>query len=412
MNLKNILLIITLSIFIISCGENRNGKPINLYGNSGRDNDYSDFGDLSKKTVSHIEYKASDISGASSIPISFNDNRIAVQTIKGSLIMLNSNGVDWEYKLPENQRVVSGMCADPKHNIYMLTEDGNIISVDQQGNQRWQKNFSKLIKNECSYPIYSDLLATDKGIYAAVSCGTLAMYDFSGNLIWQYHTELSLPKTFCADENSNIYITVSHNSFNMTDTLVALDRNGKIKWQKSFQGTRLVRIPVFSNGKLYISGLYNTADNRYSRIYCINPEDATEIWSYEMNVLPMYLSADSEKNIYIAGFNSGIGESISALYKVDSLGKLIWKNHIKSKVEAPMIVGDELLGVVSFKREGAGLHFFSREDGQLKYDFPLNNYPIFLLKPTVTTNPEIVFAGATRLELIKISESKYSKIFE
>ena len=133
------------------------------------------------------------------------------------------------------------------------------------------------------------------------------------------------------------------------------------------------------------------------------------MWTKELSVLPRYISVSEEGNIYVAGYNAGLGEGLSGIFCFSDKGKLIWKQYLDITVKSPILISQDNLAIVGVKRRSPAVFFFNKM-GTLIKTVSLSDTPILNLQPFVLPEPIIAFAGAEKLFILRIDESMMNKI--
>ncbi|QQS36826.1 MAG: PQQ-like beta-propeller repeat protein [Ignavibacteriales bacterium] len=139
---------------------------------------------------------------------------------------------------------VIGSLIDCEGNIYFqfadTTGDVFFVSLDQNGNKRWQFPLSRPLDEQATLDKYGNLyFATD----------TLYSINISGNLRWKFPIDGFLSSSLVNDVDGNLYLSVIGQSLRT----IAFSRNGDVKWilNDSSYGT-LSSSPAIFNDRLYL----------------------------------------------------------------------------------------------------------------------------------------------------------------
>ena len=122
------------------------------------------------------------------------------------------------------------------------------------------------------------------------------------------------------------------------------------------------------------------------------------------------ISSDNTGNLYFAGYSSGVGESMTGLFCYDKNGKLKWQTYYKVTIASQILVSKDLLAFSATTYNGSGIFIVNKEDGILYKTQSLNDMPIVLMNPTVTTDKSLVFAGADDFRIIKMTLTPLERI--
>jgi hypothetical protein len=153
-----------------------------------------------------------------------------------------------------------------------------------------------------------------------------------GKVRWQYYTGSPVQTTPAVGKDGVIYVGAGN-------TLYALDAGGREKW--TFPADGEVSSPVLGgDGSIYLRGgsklyavnpdgsqkwvfdgpvvrtpavspdgtVYIAGDNiRPGRLYALYPEDRSQKWSFEVEVIDGELAVDSNGVVYVGGWENGSG---------------------------------------------------------------------------------------------------------
>jgi len=410
--IKNIkLLKILLSLVLIfqfSCDRDISleGETINIYGGASRNNSYERFGDFYRQLYYVDSYDSVLKGGAIAPLLALSSNKIVFPSSEGDLILFENREIKWHLKLDSGNVASAGLCADKKQNIYLIDDKGKIYSFSYRGKLRWKKYFNEITNKDIV--TFSDLLSVDDGVIAASSDGKILKYGNNGSIKWTKFFNSAIMKYFPSDEKGNLIVPLTQNTFGETDTLLFMDKNGKILWKKFFKNTRIIKPPVYSNNRIYLSCIENIENEKYPLIYCINNKGKI-LWKKELSIMPRFLSVDSEDILYIVAYNSGLGKPVSMLIALDKKGKKIWDKYIEVTITSPVMICDKILSFVGTDEVASGLYFM-RKNGFLENVISLSDAPILNLQPLVTPNCNILFGGAEKVEILRTDVTPMKKI--
>ena len=400
-----LLFIVSLTILLNSCGtDSGEGKPVNIYGGSGRANSFEDFGSFYYKypVIDKIEFR--DSSGAISAPLVLPNSDIIISTVKGNILLISQKQVRWPFKLDSTELPSASLAADANMNIYFISSAGKLYSISKDGVLNWKK---KVIDSVGRFDIFSDLLAQDNGVVTAVSNGKIVKVGFDGSIKWIYSANLSPTKTFAADEKGNLYITLTNDEFGATDTLLCLSPEGKVVWKKGFENTRFIKSPVVFNNKIYLFGITESGEQKISSIYSLD-EKGKMLWEKEILLFARFISVDKDGRVYITGYNSGIGEAMSGVFCFSPDGKLVWKKYFEVIIPSAPMISKKYIAFVVSDKNAVGV-YFTKKDGTLYEVVSMENMPLLYLQPAVTSSPLIIFSGAEELRLVSIDAPPFDK---
>jgi outer membrane protein assembly factor BamB len=405
--MKRIILSIILSAFLVSCQCERSleGELINQMGGAGRTNSHEYLTTFYKNLVTTTSPKAMKDSGGCFVaPLLLSSAEWVVATKNGSILLTTKTNVSWEYKLDSGEVCISPPCADQEQNLYFLTNNGKALSLNRKGGFRWKYDFKSIDSILISY---SELLITNTGIVLASSDGRIALVGKNGKLKWVRQHTLSPTKILAADNSGNIAAILTNDEFGKTDSLVLITPEGKLKWAMGFESTRLVKYPVVTNDRIYFIGLLEKSDMRVSKIFSLDLKGKL-IFEKELSVQARFVSADLNGNVYITAYNSGLGESLSGIFKYDKAGILKWKLFYEMSIPAPVMITKEELAVLGSTPKAFGV-FYMQPDGKLTKTISLSDQAVFYPQPLVGPDGSINFGRTDRLGMVSIEETPLDK---
>jgi hypothetical protein len=400
-----LLLLPSILVLFYSCSSDSGAdKPVNIYGGAGRTNSFEKFGSFSYKYPVTDKIEFSDSSGAVTSPLILPNSDIIVSTVKGNIISISGKKVKWSFKLDSNEIPSASLAADNDMNIYIISTAGKLYSISKDGVLNWKK---KIIDSLGKYDLFSDLLAHDDGIVTAVSSGKIIKVGIEGNLKWSFTTGLSPIKTFASDEKGNLYIPLTHDEFGATDTLLCLNSSGKVIWQKGFENTRFIKSPVVVNNRILVIGITDSGEQKVSSLYSLDDKGNIN-WKKDFLLFARSLSVDKDGNAYVAGYNSGIGETMSGVFCYSNKGKLLWKRYYEVIIPSAPLISKKYIAFVVSDKNAVGVYFI-KKDGTLYEVVSMENVPVLYLQPSVTSDPLIIFSGAEELCLVSIEAPPFDK---
>lgn len=401
---------ISFSLLINSCNTKKSlqGELVNQYANKSRNNNYERFGNFYYQLKKFKKYSADDSSGAISSLLSLSSYQTVFPSVNRSIILLGDKKKLWSAKLDSDDVVAAGMVADKKQNIYAISNTGYLYSFSIKGKRRWKK---LLVNPNNEIMIFTDLLALEKGIIAGATNGTVAMFSYSGELIWKRNFGLAFTKYFPADDSGNFVLPLTHNIYGATDTLMFIDSDGKILWKKYFQFVRFIKAPIIGKNKIYIIGekVKNISDTKIPYVFAFDTK-GNLLWKKEFDLLPRFLSLDNKQRLYVSGYNSSFNNNAVSMIKcLDTSGNQIWVKYFDVSVASPILISDEIIAFVGANANAYGIYFLSKEGSLLKM-MPLTDGPAIRLQPSINPIGNLLFPCANKLQVLKIDESAIGKI--
>jgi len=404
---KKISLIIIL-LTLLSCSKDYKFDELdfNIYSGMGRTNSYEHFGKFPLQLAVAESIETTDSSGVIQTALRLKSPFYVIANSKGKILRVNNSHVDIIFTIDSNFVVASGMTADRNSNIYFITSDDKIYCIDFNFNLKWKNDIPVQKSRTLSF---SDLISVNDGIIVGANTGELLKYDFEGNVVWKFKSNLAVPKTFSADSLDNLYIPFTNNEFGATDSLICINSGGKNVWQTAIPETRILSSSAYRNGKIYVTGAKVKNDGKVGMTYCIDTKGKI-IWSKETPLPGRFISVDYDNNCYVSCISSGVGEIKTGLFAFDPKGKELWNYYIGAAAVSPLLISQKYLGFTSYTGEGAAIYFVRKDDGLMVKFHSLSNFPPLYLQPMVSDDSSIKLFGSSKLMLVKFSETILEKI--
>jgi len=403
-NLNYFLLISFILLFAACSKYEYDLNEYNQYYNYSRTNDYSKLGNLNFSIITKNKISVNDFSGIIKPPLYFEDENFILSTGNSKIIFLAKDSILWSYNL-DSINSLSNLVATKNKRIFFVGTDGYLYVLDKFG-KLINKTFINL--DSSKYLLVSEPLAFENQIYIGTDDGYLFKIDINGNIINQKKFNLSINSVFSCDGKNKLFVGLTNNEYNKTDTLLILDFQLNIIKKIALEGLRIIAPIVFKNNNIYLAGSKRDLDGIASDIICIN-NNFEIIWRNSIPLICTQLSID-DKNIYAAGISSGIGENLTGFFAYDNNGKEIWKNYMDIKIVSPLILGKKYLIFTATDENGAAAFALNKNKGTLtKRHFLTDETPLYLI-PSVSYNKDIYLFGSQILLNLKITQTSLDKI--
>lgn len=245
---------------------------------------------------------------------------------------------DWEYN------VNNLIWATPllyKGHLYVGTENGQIISISEQGKLNWK------IKTDSNF-LNKGLIYKNR-FYIVDSNGILfAINIHNSKVIWKKQVGETMYSSPII-QSKKLFIATA------TGKILALHPDtGKILWQKKLANGIFCN-PVITKEKIYIGTQNGT-------IYCINHINSSIQWTLQTETRFAVSSPIIHKSTLFIGNNKGL------LYAINiNNGKVLWEKNLKSKIYANPVVKDRNLYIATFN----GMMYSINLNGKIKWKLNL-----------------------------------------
>ncbi len=397
---------------VSSCSGDKSlrGKPVNMNGGQNRSSDYSWFGTLTSSGSQFIDIPpAPDSSGAIVLPLVMDIGKIAFATRDGSINVSLSDDTLWTCRLPLGCNVVAGMCADKDQNLYAMASNGTLLSYSDKGALRWSYVFNRV--HDSDIVLFSDLLAVADGVIVASTDGWAAKVSAGGKEVWRKRFTGSVMRLFPADEDGNVFIPLTFDTFGATDSLYCIAGDGKVKWSAALVNTRIIRPPVLDSKNIYLPVVQGEGDNKKPKLIAIG-RNGKQAWSADLPYSPRFISAGEEDEVIVVCYDMAYGKPYSLMICFDGKGKKLWENAMDLTILTPVMIGEDSYAVVAARENTAAVFYYKREENVVLFrDYQLPDDPAVNLTPVVLPGPVLAFAGSDKYLIFRIDKSQLEKLF-
>lgn len=405
--MKKIFTLFIFSVLIVSCSEEGFRDPhYNNLGGRFRASGYeSGPGFAFTHNAVDTIYPESGTGGVQEI-LYLEGSEYVVSLQDGHIVYVNGKTPGWKQKPAEGFTLASAMAADSAKNIYAIGMNGNLYSYDIDGNLRWNVEFPG---ERPKFPLYSDLLVTNSGLYAASSSGTIARFSLDGKLLNQYWTILAFTEYFSADEDGNIFATASESVFGGTDSLLIFSEKLEKTAGLEMENFRSVNGPAYHDGKIVFGGITGTGNEKSGKIILADKSGKIKKEA-EIPFFPRFVSIDNEGWIYVSAFTMGFGSAGGGIYKFNNELEQGWDLFIEAAVVSPVMIGRNIVAVAVMAPEGAGAYYVDKERGMVVKTISLTEQPVLNMKPVMSPAGYMSFTGSDALYVVQISETQMDRM--
>ncbi|MCX7879790.1 MAG: PQQ-binding-like beta-propeller repeat protein [Ignavibacteria bacterium] len=389
-------------VFIFTFCENQKDKePFNIFGNSKRTSSYEHLGNFwtGGAFVDIIDCK--DKSGFLTFPLALEGNRFITSTYNGHIVFFEHSNVVWENSLAENEYVLTNIVAAPDETCCFITNFRRLVCISSKGEEKWSVNLSDTSKT------FSTLLALKDGLYFS-SSNLLYKFDFDGNLKWAFELPLVTTPTFTEFPNVGIVLNLTNDSSGRTDTVMLINSKGELIWRRPIENCRLIRYPIVFSNKIFVFGYRYHQQKQEGFLFCLD-KNGTEIWSRQYEIVPRFLSISNDGFLYLILYNSGLGETLSAIYKIDQDGNIVKKQFVTGIFHSPLLISQRLIGSILYKGGSPSMIFFDK-DLHLWKIINLSKFPSVLNFPAVLQDCTLIFPAISGNFILRIDENPIIKL--
>lgn len=222
--------------------------------------------------------------------------------------------------------------------IYAIHLSGALDCYNLEGKINWHTTLNTLAKQWALLTRTTIIVSTD----SAIRC----INSKDGTVKWTYHSAL-VPQSLCLDgEQQSIYLALSANDAQSTDSIICLTINGEVTARHGFPKTRITsNITSLKNGRIsfgYLSGNENTSLKKTPHIalWTAMNTKPTLVWDHTLNYLVTSVSTNGTL-ILSGGFRENGGELVSGIdaFNIDDTTKL-WQRRFTYPLVAMITVSN------------------------------------------------------------------------
>ena len=271
--------------------------------------------------------------------------------------------LNWEFRTFEGYANTSGLLITADSTIYFNATENYLYALDVNSNLRWT--------HQSDNSIYQDLMNIDLqgNVYFVTFDGNLNSIDGAGNINWRktYDSGFWTNSPVLSPDGLSIFISGKDSN------LYALDLDGSLQWK--FSCGKASAVPMVDNsGNIYIISKLDSVG-----LHSIFP-NGTLRWTYNFTNWdivngPLWLSPamDSNGNIY---FPAPVYEQ-SKMVSVDYDGNFRWEYLFEQQDEeiwVPLICDAD--GTVYFGSTWGYYYYALSSEGELLWKLPLDGYQV------------------------------------
>lgn len=268
----------------------------NLYYGAGSSNlKYSKFNDMKTFKFSSKEKKISETNIISEQAV-FRKYDLNKKLLFEKVFDSKYNSTYYDLTKINDGFILVGSYVYKYEQLEIDTRDGLIVKYDNEGNQKWFKNYQVLGDTEFFrvIDVKDGVIAVGQSIYENMEIGNhiqgggvIVKYDYDGNIVWKNNFGGNKSGLFNdIVEVNDGYIVCGKDGSNY-GLIVKFDKKGNMKWHYNTLNNNVIDSYGFSSiklykNKLYISGAVNTSNLKDEQNNPIYKFDAC-IFVYDLN---------------------------------------------------------------------------------------------------------------------------------
>lgn len=365
----------------------------NTLGGAARANDFS-ARSTSVSSLLRTDLYPSLPGGLLGPPLELPDGRLAIISrgdTNARLAVVWRDSVIWNYPFATEEYPMPGIAADSAGTIYTVSTRGLLRAISATGKSTW----SVAIESDSAGPaaLPSPVLALRGGIVVGNAHGTLTCYNTDGHRRWQIRRGGSVNGPSAASPTLGIVTAVTHNSFDMVDTLIAIDgAGGRQRWATPV-GARIVAGPAIIGDAIVVGIAHAEPDGRRAPELAAFGADGRQLWHAPLVLMPRGIAGDHEGNCYVGCSGIGTGAAGGAVVSFTAAGQPRWQATFQSAVAAAPAIGADWIYFIARREGRTGLYCYNR-DGTFGSFVSIDIVPDVLSQATISSMGELLLAGS------------------
>ena len=401
--------LLILTAFLASCSDevSLDGKTVNSYADPGHSNSFENYNQIHNASYYVETPENADKTAFSVPPLILGSSKFILAGYNGCIYKSSLKKVEWKHKLDSSHIVATHMVADKQHNIYAITNQSMLISLDIKGKLRWKIQFQPTDK----FTTYSNPLALDDAIIIAMSDGQMKKISLDGKIIWEKDFKMEISKEITADKDNNLAFCLTHNLFSRTDTLVFMDKNANILWKQQFDGHRFTSYPVIKNDIIYAFSIIKASEhstNKLSTVFAFDKKGSL-VWKKEIANHIRSIAVANDNRVYFSAYIAGIASNFSSIFCLDDEGQLLWDKHYEFTINSKLLLSKNFVSFLAQRKTSTAQLFLSK-DGVPSGSVSLADAPVHRSELHIVPGAFSMLAASDDFKLIRVDELFFYKI--
>ncbi len=339
------------------------------------------------------KYASDSTEGFLGNPLPISSSKSIISTKKGKILGTTYATIDWEYQLKNNSFVVAPVATDKEGNIFALTSEFKIISLNDEGAFR----FEVTIPTPFRYESFHELLSTTKGILVQSSHGYMTLISTNGSKLWERIDKTVRTPYPCSIENDFIAwfkVPVDESKESTIDITSLI--NSEQKTIAISKNLEILHSPLWEGPSLVLLGIENAKN------FCksISVTNSTNWENNEIPMVPKSISISDSGVIVIGSYQPGAAEYRTCITVLSANGKLLWRKFFDHRIASPLLLSKNnfvFLGTSTFT---SGLYFLDYY-GKFIGSLPISDRVIPHFKLGVSPSGSIVLGTHQTLQLLR-----------
>lgn len=357
------LLLCLCSSLIAGCGGEDipdSGEPLlNATGGLSRANNFS-FATIAAPTqLGETRFDSLGV-GFLGTPLITSYDQLAVVTTDRRIACIRYNTVRWTWQFQEEEYPLPELACNQEGSIYAVTTNQQVVAIDSAGNFQWKKSVRSNDTTAGRFDLPTAPIAVQDGVVVGTTGGVLKKFDRSGNEVWSLQRGAGIARLVAYTPELGFVCGITQNDYQISDTLLALNPDGSVKWTVPLPNLRIECGPVVVGEHVVVGIAAKDTNGRYQPFVLSLDANGAERWRVPLKILPLGITGDSDGNIYVnGGGGSRMGGGIVASF--DPQGTQRWELVLSESIPSRPIVSSDWVCFVAFRNQTLGLYTYNRE---------------------------------------------------
>jgi len=312
--------------------------------------------------------------------------------IPPTLALVQRDSTVWSVTLDRNDAPLASLAADSVGTIYTITVGGVLRAVSTEGKVLWSR---ETMAGATGIAVPAPLLALADGVIAANTRGEVQRFDRTGRSLWRTSCGASLLDAPAASPAFGVVLSVTHNDYTLSDTLIALDpATGARRWTRPLSGERIVAGPVLVDEHVLVGVQRQRPSGAFAAALVALDRRGAVVWERPLRLTPRGIAADSGL-IAVSCSGTSLDHAGGVLVGFDAAGGERWHREFESGLPSAPALTDQRLFLYALRDGRAGLYTLTR-DGAIERFASMNRVPESRAAITLSAAGELLL-GALEL---------------
>jgi len=336
-----------------------------------------------------------------STPAMLSSNVVVAALADGRLVRIENGRVAWAYRQPDAAPFAARPAVDADGSVYAVDAHGRMVALNADGSRRW----TYAVTQEAGRVTMSDVLRTGDLVVTAHPSGMIVAVDRQrGTPVWRLAASpLRLPVLAASMQNAVVAVIAG-----TPDTLVGIDRQGRIAQKTALEGLQVTAGPaVGRQHQIVVAGRTTSSDDGAFGAVCAVGDNGSMRWNTRLGTIPQYLSMSGDTTMVVCAEPGAIGLRASRVVAIDGSGVRRWGVWYDKLITSPLVIGSDAMMCTVTEDASAGWHdvLVLWRDGRIRRHIACSDVPRIMPDPVLTPNRTLMMGAAKGCTIVTLDET-------